>query len=224
LDRVEVVANKPQCVSARGAVPKQDYNEPNGRAKSKFRLITDMSRPVGKAVNEFSKPPKFKFAKFDEAVRGSRRRCWYVKIDLKAAYRHIALHRATWGLYGFKWRKRYFLDKFLPFGVNAACWLFTLFTRVICWICKQKGVHCIIGYVDDFLIIADMLEEAEWAKKILLEILAELGFKTAPVKCEGPAQKVVYLGLVLDSLTCMVSLPLVRKQFVKKIVSELFVK
>ena len=85
-----------------GAVPKRNYNQPNGKAKDKFHLITDLSRPIGMAVNEFSVPPKFKFAKFDEAVRMSKRRSWYVKIDLKAAYKHIPLHRSTWGLFGFK--------------------------------------------------------------------------------------------------------------------------
>jgi hypothetical protein len=124
------------CVNARGAVPKRDYHEPDGQSKTKFRLITDMSRPIGKAVNERVESPKFSFAKFDEAVRLTKFWSWFCKVDLKAAYRHIPLHRATWMLFGFKWDItpnffEYFEDIFLPFGIGPACWLFTLFTMAI---------------------------------------------------------------------------------------------
>lgn len=204
LNRIFFWPGKPKCVNARGAIPKRDYSEPSGRSKTKFRIITNMSKPIGKAVNEFSKAPKFKYAKFDEAVRRSFRGCWYCKVDLKAAYRHIALHRAMWELFGFKWDGRYCVDTRLPFGINSACWLFTLFTRIICWLCRKRGIKVIIGYMDDFLIIAGSKEEAQRAMDILLQVLAELGFEVALDKCEGPCQQVIFLGLVLNSLECTV--------------------
>jgi hypothetical protein len=163
IERVEV---RPQCVSARGAVPKRDYNEPDGASKVKFRLITDCSAPIGRALNEWTTSPSFNYAKFDIAVKESAPGVWYVKIDLKAAYRHVPLHRAMWTLFGFKWdftpgEYVYFVDKFLPFGIKPACWLFTQFTRAICWRCRELGVHVIIGYIDDFLIIEFTKEGAE---------------------------------------------------------------
>ena len=42
---------KPRVISARGAIPKQDSPE--------LRLITDLSRPVGGAVNEYVIPKTF---------------------------------------------------------------------------------------------------------------------------------------------------------------------
>lgn len=217
-DKIMIVPLQPRCVSARGATPKRDYTQLDGRSLDKFRLITDLKRPIGRALNEFTTAPSFKYARVDEAILLSSYGCWYVKIDLKAAYRHIALHPETWTLFGFAWDGNWVVDKFLPFGLRPACWLFSQFTRFICWVCRQKGIKAIIGYLDDFLIIAATREDAARAEVILRGVLAKLGFEIAADKCEGPSQVVTFLGMVLNSITCEVSLPEARHKFIKQLV------
>lgn len=223
-DKIEIVSEKPRCVSARGAVPKRDYNEPNGESKTKYRIITDASRPLGKALNEWYESPSFSYATYDQAVKLSSRGCWYAKIDLKAAYRHIALHPATWCLFGFEWDGNYYIDKFLPFGVKSACWLFTQFTNAICWRARYLGVKAILGYLDDFLIIGNSKEECLAHMNIVFGILKRMGFEVAVEKCEGPVQTIVFLGLVFDSNSRTITLPTARKNFVLLQVNEFLTK
>lgn len=183
---------KPRVVTTRGAVPKpHTINE--------VRIITDLSAPAGRSVNDLRTPPKFCMSTFDDAVKLVKKGCWVCKVDLKSAYRHIGIHPDNWELFGFEWRGKYWLDIRLCFGLNTAPWVFTQFTEALVWIAKQNGIPKIIGYIDDFLIIADSKEECQRYFEKFCALLAELGFEKAPKKCIEPCQCLEFLGITLDT-------------------------
>jgi hypothetical protein len=194
LDRnwVEVWPHKPRVVTARGAVPKP-------HAVDAWRIITDLSSPKGKSVNDLVDPPKFSLAKFDDALRAVARWCWLAKVDLASAYRHVPIHPTNWELFGFEWEGKYYVDKQLCFGLNTAPWVFTQFTEAVVWIAKQRGIKNIVGYIDDFLIVADTYEECLIAYNALRALLDELGFSYGEKKCVPPCQCLDFLGITIDS-------------------------
>lgn len=189
---IEKWPRKPRIVTARGAVPKPHVVDD-------WRIITDLSAPKGKSVNDLVKPPRFSLATFDRAAKWIRKYKWIAKVDLKAAYRHIPIDPDNWELYGFEWNGEFFVDKYLCFGLNTAPWVFTQFTEAIVWIANERGIKLIIGYLDDFLIVADTKEQCEYEYNLFLALLEELGFVSSPKKCIPPCQCLDFLGITIDT-------------------------
>lgn len=191
--------NKPRVVSARGAVPKKDSD--------KLRLITDLSKPEGKALNEHVLSLQFKLQTIDDALRLVKKDCWMAKVDLKAAYRHICIHLSNWELFGFEWKGEWWVDTRLCFGLNTAPWVFTQFNQALIWMAKKLGIESIVGYIDDFLIVANSKEECRTQYDKFCGLLASLGFEVAVQKCVPPAQSVIFLGIEIDSISMKAALP-----------------
>jgi hypothetical protein len=108
------VASKSTIVSALGVVLK---------SSGAIRLIHDASRPLGKALNDYAAMEyKQKFQTLEDAKSMLSFGCYMVKIDLKSAYRYVAVHPEDYGATGWKWRFKgeshdtYLVDKHLPFG------------------------------------------------------------------------------------------------------------
>lgn len=90
----------------------QNYTNPN-----KFRLIVDLSHPVGNSV--ISSLSSIQYASVDMAVdmikqlgRGTQ----LLKLNIKDAYRIIPIHPADYHLLGISWKGKTYVDRALPFG------------------------------------------------------------------------------------------------------------
>ena len=107
---------KPQIISALGCVPKSDGN---------IRLIHDDSHPSGSALNDFSTTmPKQRFQTVADALHLMSLGCYFAKVDLKSAYRSVAIHPSNFPYMGLKWTFKdsgtstYMVDKHLCFGAR----------------------------------------------------------------------------------------------------------
>lgn len=92
---------------------------PKPHQPGKFRLIADLSTPVGKSVNDGISRDycSLKYASVDDAVfmaRALGRGAKLVKIDLKDAYRLIQVHPDDYHLLGVVWDGHTFIDRALP--------------------------------------------------------------------------------------------------------------
>ena len=72
---------------------------------------------------------------------------------------------------------------------------------------KRRGIHACVVYIDDFLIVADTKEECLQAMNLLLSLLRKLGFAISWSKVCGPTQTITFLGVNIDSVLMMLSLP-----------------
>ena len=106
-----------------GAIPKK-------HKPGKWRLIMDLSSPVGSSVNDgiSSQWSSISYVSIDfllslvlEAGKGST----LVKADIKEAYRMLPIHPEDQGLLGIKWEGEFYTDKALPFGLRSAPKIFT---------------------------------------------------------------------------------------------------
>ena len=92
--RYEIVEHKPVIVSALGAVEK-----PSGG----IRLIHDASRPAGVALNDYAQLEyKLKFQLVSDAENLLAPNVFMTKVDLKSAYRSVAIHPDDYCVTGLK--------------------------------------------------------------------------------------------------------------------------
>lgn len=200
-----VTPTKPAIISALGAIPKPDSSE--------VRLIHDCSRPHGQALNDYISTCSFKFQTLDDAVQLLKPNYFMAKIDLRHAYRSVPIHPSNFAATGLKWQFEgdddftYFYDTRLPFGAKSSPEIFHRLTQAVRRMMARRGFNAVVVYLDDFLVIAPTQQACQVAYSTLLQLLQDLGFTISWRKVVGPTQKLVFLGIELDTQQCTMALP-----------------
>ena len=200
-----------------GAVEKDD---------STCRLVMDLSQPLGKSINEYipKEPFSVKYSKFDDAVRMVRERgrgCYMSKLDIKHAFRIIPVHPSQWHLLCYYFHDHWYVDLVLPFGLRSSPAIFCQFADLVRWVLANcYNIPMIINYSDDFFQVSGLdLTVATTELSTVLQAFDDMGIPVASNKVFGPAHRLPYLGIVIDSLSmtmevteeryqeCMTTLP-----------------
>ena len=86
--------------------------------------------------------------------------------------------------------------------------LFTVAADLLQWAMCKRGATWIRHYIDDFIMLgARDRDECEQNFRLLKQVCEEAGMPTEPEKDEGPATKLVFLGMELDSDKLEIQLP-----------------
>lgn len=70
------------------------------------------------------------------------------KLDIKSAYRLLAVHPEDRPLLGFEWQGALFVDGMLPFGLKSAP---KAFADAVEWIVRRKELENVDHYLNDFI-------------------------------------------------------------------------
>jgi hypothetical protein len=184
-------------VHALGAVPK---------TATSVRVIHDHSRPYGRSLNAALSQTNFSFDSVDDAVALMTHKCYMAKVDIEAAYRHVPIDPADWDKLAFTWPTGsiddLYMDGYLQFGLMNACEVFNCVGRAIVQMMARRGFHCVIVYVDDFILICPDQSTTWYAYWALRALLKKLGFSVNPKphKLVPPCQIIEFLGVTLDSI------------------------
>ena len=205
--RYIITHSKPPLISALGALDK-----PNGG----IRLIHDCSQPKGQgALNEYATLPwTIKYQTVDDAVDiiKTMPAPYLAKVDLKSAYRSVAIHKDNYQFTGLKWRfsgqtdYTYFFDSALCFGSRFAPGIFHRLSMAVMRMMHHRGYQCVC-YLDDFLIITESKEEGTRGLTELLTLLRGLGFAIAWDKVVPPTRRLTFLGIDIDTVTMTLAIP-----------------
>ncbi len=183
---------------------------PKKGSATKHRIIHHLSYPHGRSVNSCTADwpcPLARFAQAVDIVRRSGRGCFMAKVDVKAAYRTIAVRPADWPLLGMHWEGRYYFHRTLPFGLRSSCHLWERYATAAEWVITHVfGVVDIIHYVDDSFLAAATEEACLHCLRQTKLAYDELGVPDAPDKTEGPTTRLTFLGIQIDSQAMTVSL------------------
>ena len=170
--------------------------------------------PKGKGFNSYSKANYFKFQTLDDALQLLKPNFYMGKVALKSAYRSVPIHPSNYAGTGLKWKFKgnkmkftYFVDTKLPFGGRRSPEIFNRLTQAVRHIMARKGFNSMVVYLDDFLIIGETKEACQAAYEALLSLLHNLGFRINWKKVVYPTQRLVFLGVLLDTVQCSMSLP-----------------
>ena len=137
-------------ISSFGVIPKKGQ-------PGKWRLIVDLSSPSGLSVNDGIDPDKFtlQYITVDQIIHMVSNYglgALMAKFDVEAAYRNIAVHPSDRYLLGLRWRKHYYVDLTLPFGLRSAPYIFNSVADMVEWILlNTHNVSDLLHYLDDFI-------------------------------------------------------------------------
>ena len=206
--KVIKVEDQPQCVHALGAISKPDGG---------VRPITDCKRgPVSDVYNSINAHmldtcQKFSYISIDHVTDTMTRGMHFGVVDIRAAYRSIAIHPDDRGKQGFVWDldgvEDYYHDCAMAFGTRCSPFIFTQITEFVIRCLERRGITGVFGYLDDYLVTGDTYEDTVWKQGELIGLLRDLGFHIQWKKLVTPATKAIYLGMLLDSVDMTVSLP-----------------
>ena len=186
---------------------------PKPHQPGKWRLIVDLSYPEGGSVNDGIAPElcSLRYPSVDDAVkvvlslgRGTR----LAKFDIQSAYQIIPVHPSDRQLLGMVWNGQLYVDTALPFGLRSAPKIFTVVADALQFILQKKGAHRVLHYLDDFLLFrAPGTSQCDEALQLALEWCSRLGVPIAEGKTEGPAERITFLGIQIDTLKEELCLP-----------------
>ena len=186
---------------------------PKNHQPGKWRLIVDLSHPKGSSVNDGISPAlcSLHYSSVDEAVRRALalgEHTQLAKFDLESAYRVVPVHPTDRLLLGMRWKEELYVDTALPFGLRSAPKIFNAVADGLQWILGRNGVDNCLHYLDDFLIFGSGgSNDCGVALQRALQICAYLGVPIAQKKTEGPATKLVFLGIEIDTVEGVMRLP-----------------
>ena len=179
----------------------------------KWRLITDLSHPSGRSVNdgidkELSSLSYTTVDAVSRQIMKLGRGALMAKADIRSVYRLIPVHAMDRWLLGMRWDGLLFVDSQLPFGLRSAPKIFTAVADAIEWCMRQRGVEFIEHYLDDYIVFGP--PESRTCSSNLTTLLEEcevLGAPMAEEKTEGPATVLTFLGIEIDTREACLRLP-----------------
>ena len=205
-------------ISRFGVIPKR--HQPG-----KWRLILDLSHPLGSSVNDGISRDlcSLQFASVDDAAgivlaKGAGARL--AKIDIAKAYRNVPVHPSDRPLLGMQWQNQLFIDKSLPFGLRSAPKIFCALSDALEWILRQRGISSCVHYIDDFLTVgAGASEECQHNLGLITTLCEELGVPLASDKVEGPLTTITFLGIEIDTKRMELRLPQAKLDRLKDLIA-----
>jgi len=190
-----------QCgvqISPMGVIPKK--GKPN-----KWRLIMDLSSPIGASANDgiVKDLCSFHYASITEAATRIMELgpgALMAKMDIKQAYRNIPVAPEDRHLLGLSWNGKVYIDQVLPFGLRSAPLIFSAIADALLYIMLQDGVTWAIHYIDDFLMIGGpRAPECQLNMQRMHRTCSEAGLPLEPEKTVGPSTILTFLGIEMDS-------------------------
>ena len=106
----------------------------------------------------------------------------------------------------------YFVDKCLPFGASISCAVFQAFSDALAHIMEVwTERNSLTNYLDDFLFFAltKLLCDQRVAK--FLQLCEQIGCPVAEEKMEWGSMTIIFLGILLDGVHMILSIPLDKK-------------
>jgi len=163
--------------------------------RKRFRLVHD-----GRTVNWRMPRRKFRLPTLRDVALAVPRGAWMMVIDFTDFFYQIPLHGDSkqWTTIEVEGRK--FQANGLPMGLRLSPWVAQRLAQVVVRALQRRGVSG-IQYVDDLIIWAASEQElgGKWEKEVA-PLLSDLGLRVAEEKLQGPATRVQYLGMTVDTV------------------------
>lgn len=217
LTRLDVEPSEHFISSPLGLVPKH-----NGG----WRRIHDLSFPRLHSVNHYIHEAygALEYTILDDAIDAlltQGQGAIMIKRDLADAFRHIPIAESDFWLLGFFWDGFYYIDRFLPFGLRTAPFIFDLFAKALHWVLVAILFWSIVfHYLDDFFAILPPNGDAAQFSEDFDTVCNDCGLKVNHTKDEE-GTSVEFLGIQFDSEKMEVRLPPDKLERARKSVKAL---
>ena len=99
------------------------------------------------------------------------------------------------------------MDTRLPYGGRRAPGIFNCLTQAVKRMMARRGYRAIVVYLDDFLVIRATWQECQEVFECLLQLVKNLGFEINQKKVVPPTQQLVFLCILIDTISQTLPLP-----------------
>ena len=165
------------------------------KSSGSWRPIIDLS-PLNKMITL----TKFRMETPQSVLASLSKNDWMTSIDLKDAYFHVPIHKKSRRYLRFAWENQVLQFRALCFGLCTAPQVFTRMMGVVATLCHQQGIR-LHRYLDDWLIVAKSANQTHTDTQQVIEIAERLGLLINIQKSDLiPSQKIIYLGMEIDTL------------------------
>jgi len=137
--------------------------------------------------------------------------CSLLNRDLESAFRHISISPLDTPLLEFEWEEKHYAERYLPFSLRTAPYLFNLFAKTFDWILAKhfKSINMpveIIHYLDNFLIVLPAQKDTSFYWQIFAQLCSVVGLSIKEAKSkEGSVDS--FGGVELDTAKMEICLP-----------------
>ena len=155
----------------------------------------------------------FKYKGLDDVAVIMTNMAYLSVCDISDAYRSVNIHFTDRDYQGLEWDFRdgqgpvFLVDNRLCFGLSSGPAVFNALSEFVVRCMDRRGHHDTINYLDDFLLVRPSLELCMEAQRAIIHVLRVIGFGISYKKLLGPARKVRYLGIDIDSVNMNFRLP-----------------
>ena len=103
----------------------------------------------------------------------------------------------------------FFVDKCLPFGAHSSCKLFQEFSDALQFLVERHANKSfrVTNYLDDSLFVETNEENCLNLVSTFLNLCKLINCPVAQEKTEGPVQRIIFLGILLDGRNYTLSVP-----------------
>ena len=178
-----------------------------------IRVILDLSD-----LNKHVEYQHFKMDTLEAALNLVNKDAYMCSVDWKDAYYTVPVDQQYRKYLKFRWRDKWYCYTAMPNGLCSAPRLFTKLTKVLLSALRKQG-HQIVAYIDDCLIVGFTQQDCRLSVSATAEISEKAGFILHPEKSIlEPTQNIVFLGVVIDSVSMTVYLTMERKAKLQQLV------
>ena len=217
----EISKNRLQCYPDAMTLPAHFTASPLGltdKSDGSKRRIHHLSFPVNdpSSINSgiSDEYGAINYSRITEAITAVQRHgrgCLLIKRDFENAFRHIPIAPVDTPLLSFEWRGKYYAERFLPFRLRTAPYLFNLFAETFHWVLQEdlQREHIsadIVHYLDDFLAIIPPEESPVLYSRRFAELSDEVGLAIKESKSEQ-GTTVSFAGVEIDTVQMVIRLP-----------------
>ena len=162
----------------------------------KLRVCLDLT---SSGVNSAQPSFPFSYASPDDAAALMSPGCWMAKLDLDAMFLSMPISYRSRRFFGFRVRNKVYYYRRTPFGGKLFPAVMTAFMAEVSAIAHSRGVERVVGYMDDFIVMAATAEDCQRDLDIVIDILVSHGWSIARDKVTKPSQVCEFLGIIFDS-------------------------
>ena len=192
------------------------------RRTDKLRIIVDLSWPPDGSVNDGICKDDFmvQYTSVKHAVQicaNMSSPAWLAKTDLSDAYLQCPVDIRDTDMLGFMWyddQGQLVPYKFnsLVLGLRSSPKFFEDIATCLNHIYVRNGAEAnTIHYLDDFLTISESEQKCMDSLKTIISCAEKCGFSCKPSKTKGPAQKLEFLGVEIDTIKRQIQITPERK-------------
>ena len=191
---ISVSPNSCNFISHIFPVPKKTLGE--------FRIIFDLT-----FLNKYIRKVRFRMDSITSIMALISPGDWLISIDLSDAYHTVAIHPLSMPFLSFILFHIFYQFTCLPQGLSSSPRVFTMLMRVVMRFLRSLSVK-IAAWIDDFILAARTAELASSHAALTLRTFEDLGFLPNIGKSQlTPVQRLCHLGLVWDTVSYSVSVP-----------------